>query len=317
MNRPPNPRSREAGTLVDLVGGTPLLPIRTLNPGPGNILAKLESANPMGSVKDRIGRAMVIDAEERGALKPGGRIIEPTSGNTGIALAWIGAARGYSVTLVMPESMSMERRMTLRALGAELVLTPAAEGMKGAIAQAETLLAADPAAFMPRQFDNPANPRIHFATTGPEIWEATGGKVDVFVAGVGTGGTITGVTRFLRQKNPELISVAVEPSLSPVLSGGDPGPHRIQGIGAGFVPGNMDVSLVSEIIQIQDEEAFEMALRASRAEGLFAGISSGANLLAASRVAARPEMKNKNIVVIVCDVGERYFSSDMLAAYRD
>lgn len=316
MTKQPNPGATP-GTLVDLVGGTPLLPIRRIVDGPGRVLAKLESFNPMGSVKDRIGRAMILDAEERGVLKPGGRIIEPTSGNTGIALAWVGAARGYSVTLVMPESMSLERRMTLRGLGAELVLTPADQGMKGAIARAEGLLAADPAAFMPRQFDNPANPRIHTETTGPEIWAATGGAVDVFLAGVGTGGTITGSTRFLRTKNPDLRAIAVEPARSPVLSGGEPGPHRIQGIGAGFVPANLDRSLLDEVLQVEDEEALGMARRLAQEEGLFVGISSGANLVAAARVAARPEMEGRTIVTIACDVGERYFSSDLLAAYRD
>jgi cysteine synthase len=303
-------------SIVDVVGNTPLVRINRLFEGPGQVLAKLESANPLGSVKDRIGRAMVEDAEARGLLRPGGEIIEPTSGNTGIALAFIGASRGYKVTLAMPDSMSMERRMTLRALGAELELTPAADGMKGAIARAEELLAERPAAFMPRQFDNPANPLVHYRTTGPEIWEATAGQIDVLVAGVGTGGTVTGVTRFLREHNPDLITVAVEPSRSPVLSGGEPGPHRIQGIGAGFVPGNLDVTLISEIITVEDEAAIDMALRASREEGLFVGISSGANLVAAGEVSRRPELKGKNVVTVVCDIGDRYFSSDLLAPFK-
>lgn len=303
-------------SIVDLIGGTPLVRINRLCEGPGRVFGKLESANPLGSVKDRIGRAMIEDAEARGLLRPGGEIIEPTSGNTGIALAFIGAARGYKVTLAMPDSMSMERRMTLRALGAELELTPAAEGMKGAIARADELLAARPGAFMPRQFDNPANPLAHYRTTGPELWAATGGKLDVLIAGVGTGGTITGTTRFLREHNPDLITVAVEPARSPVLSGGAPGPHRIQGIGAGFVPGNLEVGLISEIITIEDEAAIDMALRAAREEGLFVGISSGANLAAAAEVSRRPGMKGKNIAVIVCDIGDRYFSSDLLAPFR-
>ena len=303
-------------SIVDLVGDTPLVRINRLCEGPGQVLAKLESSNPLGSVKDRIGRAMIEDAEAKGLLRPGGEIIEPTSGNTGISLAFIGAARGYKVTLTMPDSMSMERRMTLRALGAELELTPAENGMKGAIARADELLAQRPGAFMPRQFDNPANPLVHYRTTGPEIWAATDGQVDVLVAGVGTGGTVTGVTRFLREKNPNLITVAVEPSKSAVLSGGEPGPHRIQGIGAGFVPGNLDLGMVSEIVTVDDDAAIEMALRASREEGLFVGISSGANLLAACEVARRPEMKDKNLVTIVCDIGDRYFSSDLLSGFK-
>ena len=303
-------------SIVDLVGGTPLVRINRLCEGPGRILAKLELANPLGSVKDRIGRAMIEDAEEKGLLRPGGEIIEPTSGNTGIALAFIGAARGYKVTLVMPDSMSMERRVVLRALGAELELTPAADGMKGAMARARELLVCRPGSFMPGQFDNPANPLVHYRTTGPEIWAAAGGQVDVLVAGVGTGGTLTGVTRRLREGNPDLITVAVEPARSAVLSGGEPGPHRIQGIGAGFVPSILDVGLISEIIAVDDEPALEMALRASRQEGLFVGISSGAALVAACQVASRPPMAGKNVVVIIPDTGERYFSSDLLTPFR-
>jgi cysteine synthase A len=301
--------------MTDLIGGTPLVRLKRLSTGPGQIVAKLESLNPMSSVKDRIGLAMVLAAEEDGSLAPGGEIIEPTSGNTGIALAFVGAARGYKVTLVMPESMSMERRATLRAMGAELVLTEAAGGMKGAIARAQELLAERPGAFMPDQFNNPANPDVHYRTTAEEIWAGTEGRVDVLVAGVGTGGTITGTTRRLRELNPDLITVAVEPVDSAVISGGPPGPHKLQGIGAGFIPGNLDTELISEVITVGNEESMAMSRRAAEVEGMFVGISAGSALLAAIQVAERPEMADKRIVVIIPSFGERYLSSDMFKEF--
>jgi len=303
--------------VTGVIGNTPLVRIHRLHEGPGEVLAKLESLNPMSSVKDRIGLAMVEAAEQTGHLRPGGEIIEPTSGNTGIALAFIGAARGYRVTLVMPDSMSRERRAVLRAFGAELVLTPAAEGMPGAIARAEALLAERPAAFMPGQFDNPANPEVHFRTTAEEIWRDTGGRVDVLVAGVGTGGTLTGVTKRLRQLSRSLRTVAVEPADSPVLSGGEPGPHKIQGIGAGFIPQVLETELIDEIITVSNDDAIAMARRAAREEGLFVGISSGAALAAAAAVAARPESAERRIVVIVPSFGERYLSTDLFRDYMD
>lgn len=304
-------------SVIELIGGTPLVRINHLTDGAADLVVKLESLNPMSSVKDRIGLAMIEAAEKDGRLKPGGEIIEPTSGNTGIALAFVGAARGYKVTLVMPESMSKERRIVMRALGANLVLTPAAEGLKGTIAKAKEMTAANPAAFMPDQFANPANPEIHARTTAEEIWADTAGRVDVFVAGIGTGGTFTGVARRLRELNPDLLAVAVEPTGSPVLSGGEPGPHKIQGIGGGFVPEILDTSLISEIIQVDDEDAMEMARRAALEEGLLVGISSGAALVAGCRLAARPDMAAKRIVAIVPSFGERYLSSDLFSVYRD
>jgi len=301
--------------ITDLIGSTPLVRLKRLCPGPGEIVAKLESLNPMSSVKDRIGLAMIQAAERDGRLRPGGEIIEPTSGNTGIALAFVGAARGYKVTLVMPDSMSMERRVTVRALGAELVLTPAAGGMKAAIAEAGALMAARPGAFMPDQFSNPANPDVHYRTTAEEIWADTGGRVDVLVAGVGTGGTLTGVTRRLRELNPGLSTVAVEPEDSPVLSGGQPGPHKLQGIGAGFIPAILDIGLISEVITVGNEESMAMSRRAAREEGLFVGISAGSALLAAVQVAARPAMAGKRIVVVIPSAGERYLSSDLFKEF--
>ncbi len=301
--------------ITELIGSTPLVRMKQLCQGPGEVVAKLESANPMSSVKDRIGLSMIQAAEDDGRLAPGGEIIEPTSGNTGIALAFVGAVRGYKVTLVMPESMSMERRAILRALGAELVLTEAAGGMKGAIAKAEEMLAARPGAFMPDQFNNPANPDIHYRTTAEEIWADTGGRLDVLVSGVGTGGTITGVTRRLRELNPELVAVAVEPEDSAILSGGSPGPHKIQGIGAGFVPGNLETDLISEVITVGNDESMAMARRAAQTEGLFVGISSGAALVAAVQVAERTEMADKRIVVIIPSFGERYLSSDLFKEF--
>ncbi|RMG40209.1 MAG: cysteine synthase A [Planctomycetota bacterium] len=300
------------------IGGTPLVRINRLAAGlPATILAKIEARNPAFSVKCRIGAAMIWDAEERGVLKPGMRVVEPTSGNTGIALAFVCAARGYPLTLTMPDTMSMERRMMLRAFGAELVLTPGAEGMKGAIAAAEEL-AAQPDYFMPQQFKNPANPDIHCKTTGPEIWEATDGNVDILVSGVGTGGTITGVSRYFEQvRGKPLHSIAVEPANSPVLSGGQPGKHKIQGIGAGFIPDVLDLSLVDEVMTVTDEEAFETAPRIAKEEGIICGISSGAAMAVALKVAADPKNAGKTIVVVLPDSGERYLSTPLFDYAKD
>jgi cysteine synthase A len=294
------------------IGHTPLVRInRLVNGSAATILAKIEGRNPAYSVKCRIGASMIWDAERSGRLKPGMQVVEPTSGNTGIALAYVCAARGYPLTLTMPETMSVERRMMLKAYGANLVLTPGAEGMKGAIRAAEEI-ARDPAYFMPQQFKNPANPEIHFRTTGPEIWEDTAGRVDILISGVGTGGTITGVSRYFEQERKKsLYSVAVEPAASPVLSGGVPGKHRIQGIGAGFVPDVLDRSLVDEILQVTDDEALAMAPRIAREEGITCGISGGAAMAAALKVAARPECAGKTLVVVLPDSGERYLSTRM------
>lgn len=294
------------------IGRTPLVRINRLSKGlKATILAKIEGRNPAYSVKCRIGAAMIWDAEKRGALKSGMHVVEPTSGNTGIALAYVCAARGYPLTLTMPDTMSMERRMMLKAYGATLILTPGAEGMKGAIAKAEEI-AKDPTYFLPQQFKNPANPEIHFRTTGPEIWEDTGGKVDVLISGVGTGGTITGVSRYIKiEKKHPLKSVAVEPANSPVLSGGKPGKHRIQGLGAGFIPDTLDMKIVDEVIQVTDEESFEMAPRLAKEEGIISGISCGAAMAAALKYAARPESEGKTLVVILPDSGERYLSTPL------
>ena len=300
---------RIAANITELVGNTPLVYVDRINDGKARIALKLESANPMSSVKDRIGKAMIDDAERRGILKPGGIIVEPTSGNTGIALAFVAAARGYRVILPMPETFSLERRKLLKALGAELVLTEGAKGMKGAIAAAEEITARTPGAFMPMQFDNPANPAIHRTATAKEIWEDTDGKVDIFVAGVGTGGTVSGVGGFLKEMKPSVKIYAVEPVDSPVLSGGQAGPHKIQGIGAGFVPKNFDRSVVDEILKVKTEDSGQTARELAKKEGIFAGISSGANLWAALELSRRKENEGKLIVAVVCDTGERYLST--------
>ncbi len=298
-------------SMTDLIGGTPLVRLSRLSEGTdATILGKLESANPAGSVKDRIGLAMVQAAEREGLLTPGvSVIVEPTSGNTGIALAFVCAARGYKCILTMPESMSMERRALLKAYGADLVLTPATEGMRGAIARAQEIAAETPGSFIPQQFENPANPEVHERTTAEEIWADTDGSVDIFVAGVGTGGSITGVGHALKAKKPGVQIIAVEPVDSPVLSGGDPAPHRIQGIGAGFVPAVLDTDVYDEIIQCTAEDAFGVARRLAKEEGVLAGISSGANVWAALQLASRPENAGKVIVTIICDTGERYLST--------
>ena len=297
------------------IGRTPLVRINRLASGLDvRLLAKIEGRNPAYSVKCRIGAAMIEDAERSGRLKPGQRVLEPTSGNTGIALAFVCAAKGYPLTLLMPESMSIERRQLLQGLGADLVLTPAGEGMRGAVGRAEEM-ATELGCFMPQQFKNPANPAIHFTTTGPEIWNDTEGKVDVFVSGVGTGGTITGVSRFFKEaQGQKLHTIAVEPAASPVLSGGAPGPHKIQGIGAGFVPDVLDRSLVDEVLTVTNDEAFAVARRLAREEGILAGISCGAAMHAALRVAARPESQGKTIVVVLPDSGERYLSTGIYEA---
>ena len=302
--------------ITDLIGGTPILKLNNyiaLNELPANIYAKLEYFNPAGSVKDRIAKAMIDDAEAKGALKPGAVIIEPTSGNTGIGLAAVAASKGYRIILTMPETMSVERRNLLKAYGAELVLTDGAKGMKGAIAKAEELAQQIEGGFIPSQFTNSANPTAHFNTTGPEIWEDTDGKVDIFVAGVGTGGTGSGVGKYLKSKNPNVKVVAVEPAGSPVLSKGVAGPHKIQGIGAGFVPETLDTKIYDEIIAVENEDAFATGRTLARKEGLLVGISSGAAVYAATQLAKRPENKGKNIVVLLPDTGDRYLSTPMFA----
>jgi len=303
-----------ANNITELIGKTPLLNIKNytnkeeLN---ATILAKIEAFNPLSSVKDRAGNAMVADAEEKGILKPGSVIIEPTSGNTGIALAFVSAAKGYRLILTMPETMSIERRKIVQIFGAELVLTPGSEGMKGAIAKAEELAAEIPNAVILGQFVNPANPQIHEKTTAVEIWNDTAGDIDILVAGVGTGGTLTGTGRYLKAKNPNIKVVAVEPFDSPVLSGGNSGPHKIQGIGAGFVPDILDEDLIDEIIKVQNNDAFTTAKKLASTEGVLVGISSGAAVFAATEIAKRPENKGKKIVVILPDTGERYISTPL------
>jgi cysteine synthase len=308
-------RKETYGDIVQTTFDTPLVKLRKIVPPVhGTVLLKLEFFNPFSSVKDRIGRAMIEAAEKSGILTRKTKIIEPTSGNTGIALAFVAAAKGYDLTLTMPESMSFERRGMLRALGAKLVLTPAKDGMKGAIARASELVAATPGGWMPQQFDNPANPEIHEKTTGKEIWEDTNGRVDIIVAGVGTGGTITGITRYIRAKNPQFQAIAVEPTDSAVISGGKPGPHKIQGIGAGFIPKNLDTSLLTGVETVTNADAFTWARRLAREEGILCGISTGANVAAAVRVAGRPENRGKVIVTIAASFGERYLSTPL---YQD
>lgn len=296
------------------MGDTPMIKINRLVPSEhATVFAKCEFFQPLNSVKDRIGVAMIEAAERDGKINQDTHIIEPTSGNTGIALAFVCAAKGYRLTLTMPESMSVERRALLRAMGANLELTPAADGMPGAIRKAGELVEQDAAAWMPQQFENPANPAVHEATTGPEIWADSGGQIDAIVAGVGTGGTITGVSRFLKSKNPNFKTIAVEPKHSPVISGGSPGKHRIQGIGAGFIPKNLDTSIVDEVVTVDDEDAFAWGRKLASEEGIVAGISSGANMWAAAQVAARPEFQGKRIVTIMCSLGERYLSTPLFA----
>lgn len=301
--------------IISTIGRTPLIKInRLIDPAEAEVFLKMESHNPYSSVKDRIGAAMIEDAERRGLLTPKTVVIEPTSGNTGIALAFVCVIRKYRLILTMPDSMSVERRAMLKALGAELVLTPAEKGMRGAIEKAQELLAATPNSWIPQQFENPANPMIHEATTGPEIWEDSNGKVDAIVTGVGTGGTITGTTRYLRRQNPAFQAVAVEPADSPVISGGKPRPHKIQGIGAGFVPKNLDTSLLSGVVTVANDEAFDWARRLAREEGVFGGISTGANICAVARAIQKFNLKGKRIVTIVASFGERYLSTPL---YQD
>ncbi len=302
--------------ITDLIGGTPLLELTNYekaNELNAKIYAKLEYFNPAGSVKDRIAKAMLDDAEEKGLLKPGAVIIEPTSGNTGIGLASVAASRGYKVILTMPETMSVERRNLLKAYGAELVLTEGAKGMPGAIAKAKELAEQTPNSYIPSQFTNPANPAVHLKTTGPEIWADTDGKVDIFVAGVGTGGTLSGVGAYLKSQNPNVKVVAVEPATSPVLSGGKAGPHKIQGIGAGFVPETLNTDIYDEILPVQNEDAFATGRALARSEGVLVGISSGAAVFAAAQLAKRPENAGKVIVALLPDTGERYLSTPMFA----
>ena len=304
---------RIAASVLELIGNTPLVRLNRLSEQTGaTVVGKFEVANPGGSVKDRIGLAMIAQAEHEGRIAPGRTtIVEPTSGNTGIALAMVAAARGYRVVLTMPESMSGERRALLRALGAELVLTPAKDGMRGAVERARDLVAADPHGYLPQQFENAANPRAHYETTGEEIWRDTDGRVDVFVAAVGTGGTLTGVGCLLRERKPDVKIVAVEPLDSPVLSGGQPGPHHIQGIGAGFVPDVLDTTVYDEVLRVSAEAAFAAARDLASHEGLLVGVSAGANAWAAAQVAARPEHRGGLVVTILCDTGERYLSTPL------
>lgn len=302
-----------ANDITELIGNTPMVRINKLNKDNSNtIIAKLEYFNPLSSVKDRIAYSMIVEAEKSGEIKEGSVLVEPTSGNTGIGLAYIAAVKGYKLILTMPDTMSVERRNLLKSFGAQLVLTPGSKGMKGAIAKAEEIVAEDSNAVMLQQFQNPANPKIHRETTGEEIWRDTDGQVDYFISGIGTGGTITGTGETLKKYNPGVQIIAVEPDASPVLSGGEAGPHKIQGIGAGFVPDVLDVKIYDEIIKVSNEDAFKTARELAKQEGIFVGISSGAIMYAALQIAGRPGVKNKNIVVIQCDTGERYLSIDNL-----
>ena len=306
-----------AGNMVDMVGNTPMVRLNSIANGcKAEVIVKAEGYNPLLSVKDRIGKSMIEAAEADGSLKPGGSIIEPTSGNTGIALAFVARSKGYRCTLTMPETMSIERRVLLKMLGAEIVLTPGPKGMGGAIAKAKALLEADPESFGPSQFDNPANPEVHRKTTAEESWRETGGEIDVFVSGVGTGGTITGVSEVIKARR-DLHTVAVEPSASPVISGGNPGPHKIQGIGAGFIPGNLNTEVVDEVVQVSNEDAFETAQQLCLLEGFPAGISSGATIWAALQVAKREDMAGKRVVVIAASTTERYLSTPLAESVRE
>jgi cysteine synthase A len=308
---------RWANDATELMGRTPLVRLNQVVPAGATVLAKLESFQPGYSVKDRIAVSMIRDAEERGVLKPGGTIIEPTSGNTGIGLAWVAAAKGYHCILIMPESVSVERRMVLKRLGAEVVLTPAPGRMPAAIAKAEELVAATPGSWMPQQFENPANPKVHRETTAEEIWNDTDGQVDILISGVGTGGTLTGVAEVIKPRKPSFRAVAVEPTASPVLSGGQPGPTKIQGIGAGFIPAVLDTKLIDEVVQVTDDDAIAMARRLAKEEGILAGISSGAAAWAAAQVAAKPESAGKVIVVIFPSAAERYISTALFDDVRE